>query len=391
MTPRSRLLVLLVSAPILIFALVGGYLGGVMARQETYPHLKVFDDVFGLTTSNYVEEVDADKLMHGAMHGLADSLDADSAYLTADQVRRLDLADPVASGEIGVELTRQYYLRVIAVRDLSPAAKAGLRTGDFIRLIDRQPTREMSVWEGMRLLRGKPGSTVSLAIIRGNAADPHMVDLVRTTLTPAAPSSRMVNPTTGYLRIPEFTDQSRLSVEAVVGELIKSGARRLVIDLRSTARGPLQSGLETARLFVPSGTLAMLETRGADRQVVAAVAKDATITVPVAVLVDGGTSGAAELFASALSGTSRAELLGERTNGRAALQRLFKLPDGGGLWMSYAWYLTPAATPIHDRGLKPNIDVPQPDVEFGAAAPPGDPTLDKAVERLSAHAAGVHQ
>ena len=113
--------------------------------------------------------------------------------------------------------------------------------------------------------------------------------------------------------------------------------------------------------------------------------------MPVAVLVDAGTSGAAELFASALSGNSRAELLGERTNGRAALQRLFKLPDGGGLWMSYAWYLTPAGTPIHERGLKPNIDVPQPDMEFGAAAPPGDPTLDKAVERLSAHASGVHQ
>jgi carboxyl-terminal processing protease len=391
MTPRSRLIVLLVSAPILVFAIVGGYLGGVAARQEAYPHLRVFDDVFSLTTSNYVEDVNADKLMHGAMHGLADSLDADSAFLTAEQVRGLDQGNSLAPGDLGIDLTRQYYLRVIAVRDQSPAAKAGVQTGDFIRLIDRQPTREMSVWEGTRLLRGAPGSSVTLAIIRGNAADPHMVDLVRAPLTAAAPSSRLVNPTTGYLRIPEFTDQTRLSVEAIASQLIKSGARRIVIDVRSTARGPLMGGLEAARLFVSSGTLAMLETRGADRQVVVANPKDATITVPVAVLVDAGTSGAAELFASALSGNSRAELLGERTNGRAALQRLFKLPDGGGLWMSYAWYLTPAGTPIHERGLKPNIDVPQPDVEFGAAAPPGDPTLDKAVERLSARAAGGQQ
>ncbi len=391
MTPRSRLIVLLVSAPILVFAVVGGYLGGVTARQEVYPHLRVFDDVFNLTTSNYVEDVNPDKLMHGAMHGLADSLDADSAFLTAEQVRRLDQGDQLPPGDLGIELTRQYYLRVIAARDGSPAAKAGLRTGDFIRIIDRQPTREMSAWEGTRLLRGKPGSTVSLTIIRGNAAEPHVVDLVRVPLVPAPPSSRMVNATTGYVRIPEFTDQTRNSVEAMVSGLVKSGAARLVVDLRSTASGPLIAGIETSRLFVRTGTLAMLETRGADRQVVSAGPKDGPIALPVALLVDAGTSGAAELFAAALSGNSRAELIGERTNGRAALQRLFKLPDGGGLWMSYAWYLTPSGTPIHERGLKPNIDVPQPDLEFGAAAPPGDPTLDKAVERLSAQAAGVHQ
>ncbi len=391
MTPRSRLIVVLLSAPILVFAVVGGYLGGVMARQEAYPHLRVFDEVFSLTTSNYVEDVNADKLMHGAMHGLADSLDPDSAFLSAEQVRQLEQGDTLAAGELGIDLTRQYYLRIIGVRDLSPAAKAGLRTGDFIRLIDRQPTREMSVWEGTRLLRGKPGSAVALAVIRGNAADPHMIEITRSVLTTLPPTTRMVNESVGYIRIPEFTERTRAEVAACAADLAKSGARRLVIDVRSTARGPLPSGLETARLFVRSGTLAMLETRGADRQIVAAVPQDATIQSPVAVLVDAGSSGAAELFASALSGNSRAELLGERTNGRAALQRLFKLPDGGGLWMSYAWYLTPAAAPIHERGVKPTIDVPQPDVEFGAAMPQGDPTLDKAVERLAASGTGVQK
>ncbi len=387
MTPRTRLIVLLVSAPILAFAVIGGYLGRVMAGQEAYPHLRVFDDVFNLTTSNYVEEVDPNRLMHGAMQGLADALDADSAFLDPAQMRTLDAGDAQPAGEIGVDLTRQYYLRVIAVRDGSPAARAGLRTGDYVRLIDRQPTREMSVWEGVRLLRGKPGTSVSLTIIRGNASDPHAVDIVREALPAAAPAARMLNATTGYIRVPEFGEGTRTALAEAAGALRKTGAKDLVVDLRGTARGTMMAGIDAARLFVPAGTLAQLETRGADRQTVAADPKDAVIAEPVALLTDNGTSGAAELFAAALSGNKRAALVGERTFGRAAVQRLFALPDGGGLWMSYAWYLTPAGTPIHERGLKPDVDVEQPDLEFGAAPPAGDPTIDKAVERLTAKAA----
>jgi carboxyl-terminal processing protease len=109
--------------------------------------------------------------------------------------------------------------------------------------------------------------------------------------------------------------------------------------------------------------------------------------MPLAVLTDFGTAGAAELFAAALTGNKRAETVGERTLGRAAIQRLFPLPDGGSLWMSRAWYLTPAGTAIHQRGLQPDVPVPQPDVEFGTPVPPGDQTLDKAVERLGSRIA----
>src|SRR5436190_3567115 len=179
MSSRTRFVVLTISAPVIAFAIVGGFLGKVIARENTYQHLKVFDDVIGLITGNYVEEVNVDKVMHGAMHGLADGLDADSSYLSAEEVRQvLSNAAPPA-GDVGLELTRQYYLRVIAARDNSPAAKGGIRTGDYIRAINDKPTREMSVWEGIRALRGAPGSKVSLTIIRGNAADPHVVELTR--------------------------------------------------------------------------------------------------------------------------------------------------------------------------------------------------------------------
>src|SRR5258708_17543993 len=188
MSARSRLIVMSISAPVIAFAIVGGFLGRVMAREDTYQHLKIFDDVVSLISSNYVEEADIDKVMKGAMHGLADALDPDSAYLTPAQVKQVESGAPLPPAGVGLELTRQYYLRVIAARDSSPAAKAGLRTGDYIRAINDIPTRDMSVCEGMRALRSAPGSKVSVTVIRGNAADPHVVELVRQAEPPSAVS-----------------------------------------------------------------------------------------------------------------------------------------------------------------------------------------------------------
>src|SRR6201982_3595561 len=173
MSSRTRALVMSISAPVIAFAILGGFLGRVMAREDTYQHLKIFDDVVSLIASNYVEDADIDKVMNGAMHGLADGLDPDSAYLTPAQVKQGESGAPLAARGVGLELTRQYYLRVIAARDNSPAAKAGLRTGDYIRAINDVPTREMSVWEGMRALRGAAGAEGAVKINPGNAPGPH--------------------------------------------------------------------------------------------------------------------------------------------------------------------------------------------------------------------------
>ena len=383
MTTRTRFAIILITAPVLAFALVGGLLGKTMGGQETYPHLRVFDDVFSLTTGNYVEEVDVERLMHGAMHGLADALDADSAYLTSEQTKLLRSGAAAGPADVGLDLTRQYYLRVVAARENSPAAKAGLRPGDFIRMIGPEPTRDLSVWEGMRLLRGAPGTTVKLVVLRGNAAEPHEIELTREATPQASPVARLLQPKVGYVRVAEFAGDAAAALRRAAAQLQRDGAKALVLDVRGTARGTLEAGIESARPFVPAGTLAILESRSEARRTVSAESGDGEITLPLAVLTDFGTAGAAELFVAALTGNKRAETFGERTQGRAALQRLFPLPDGGGLWMSHAWYLTPAGAAIHERGLQPDVPVPQPDVEFGTPAPAGDPTLEKAVERLA--------
>jgi carboxyl-terminal processing protease len=166
-------------------------------------------------------------------------------------------------------------------------------------------------------------------------------------------------------------------------DLSKNGARSLLIDLRRTAEGPLDNGIATARLFVKSGTLAVKAGREkSDRVNVAAKPGDASIDLPVTLLVTTGTSGAAELFVAALDGNKRADIVGERTLGRAGLQKLVQLPENRGLWLTYAKYLTPAGDPIHGKGIEPDVRVEEPDVEFGAAAPETDTMLDAALDHV---------
>jgi carboxyl-terminal processing protease len=387
MTSRTRLIVLLVTAPVLAFAVVGGYLGRAVAEEGTYQHLRVFEDVVQLIVNNYVEDVDVNKVMGGAMRGLAEGLDPDSAYLSPEQVRQVERGTKPAPADVGVELTRSYYLRAIAVRDGSPAARAGLMAGDFVRAIGGKPTREMSVFDGVRLLGGEPGSTVSLTIIRGNAADPHVIELVREIPDWPEVTGRSLPSGVGYVRVAAFGPQVAERLRAQIKALADAGATRFVLDLRNSATGALEGGLDAARLFVGSGALAVQETRNVPRRSITAAKGDGSVTAPIVLLVDPGTAGPAEVFAAALSGNKRAELVGEPTLGRAAIQKLVKLPDGSGLWLSYTWFLTPAGTVIHEKGLAPDLVVEGPDVEFGAARPATDPILDRAVERLTARAA----
>jgi carboxyl-terminal processing protease len=382
MSSKTRRIVLLISAPVVAFAIVGGFLTRVVAREDTYPQLRIFQDVVALITGSYVDKVNVDKVMTGAMHGLTDSLDPDSAYLTADQVKQIESNTPLPAGDVGLDLTRQFYLRVIAARDGSPAAKAGLRTGDYVRIIGDMPTREMSVFEGLRRLRGTPGTKISITVFRGNTTDPHVVELTREVPPTTDVSGKLAAPGIGYLRVVAVGSRTADQAKAKIAELIKGGASKLIVDVRRASGGSLEGGIALARLFVGSGMLAVRETRGADNVSIAATASDGSVTLPTTLLIDTGTSGGAELFASALVGNKRAESIGERTIGRAALQRLVRLPDGSGLWLTTTRFLSPSGAPLHEKGLEPTVPVEEPDVEFGQPAPTNDPILEKALEQL---------
>jgi carboxyl-terminal processing protease len=394
MTSRTRLLVLAIATPLLIFVLVGGMLGvraqsnpPVGGEQTTEQSLRIFEDVISLVTHNYVEPVNVDKVMDGAMRGLADGLDAESAYLLPAQVRAIEGGEQLPPADVGIDLTRQYYLRVIASRDGSPASRAGLQPGDFIRAIDGKPTRDLSVYDGTRMLHGAPGSKVSLLVIRGNAADPHVVELVREQPKPQPVSGRIVNGSVGYIRIPAFANTTTEALRKQIAELSKQGATRLVLDLRQTSEGTLTDGISAAGLFLPQGaTLAMKTTRDVPKTPVKNETPGETISLPAVVLTDFGTAGAGELFAAALAGNDRAKTVGEHTVGRAGVQKLVKLPQGYGIWLTYSTFTTPKGEVIHEKGLTPTVAVDTPELEFGRLpdAAAKDLILDKALEVLGA-------
>ena len=381
MTFRTRFLVLVISAPIIAFAVIGGFLGSVIARDDTYQQLRIFQDVVSLIINSYVKETDLKRVMSGAMRGLAEGLDPDSSYLLPDEVKKLEAGETLPAAQTGLEITRQYYLRVVSALDNSPAAKAGLRPGDLIRIIDQTPTRDMSAFDAVRRLRGTPGSKVTLTIIRGNQADPHIVELTREVLSTPDVRSRIQTPGVGYVRINAFNRRAAAQLNTQIADLARQGATSLVIDLRGTATGEYDEAISAARLFVSSGTLAVRQARGTENQTISAAGGDGSITTPVSLLINVGTSGPAEIFAAALDTNQRAELIGGRTLGRVTLQKLVKLSDGSGLWITGSRYLLSSGKPM--QGLVPDLEVEQPDLEFGEALPATDETLQKAIERLT--------
>jgi carboxyl-terminal processing protease len=385
MTRQTKAFVWLVSTPLVALVTVGGLMGAprvAASGQQSLDHLPVFADVLRLVINAYVEETNIDKVMDGAMRGLTDGLDTSSAFLQPDEVKAMESAAPLPAGDVGLVVTRQFYLRVLGVRDGSPAARAGLQTGDYVRMIDTKPTRDMSGVTGMRLLRGAPGSKVSLTIIRGNTADPHVFDLVR-----EAPKSELVKTTmtdgVALVRVSSFGPGTADALKGAFDELVKSKAPGAVIDLRGVADGVPDDGVKAARLFVKTGTVAVRAGRTPGLMKINAAPSDGAITLPVVLLVSNGTSNAAEVFCAALSGNKRADLVGEPTAGIAAVQKLVKLTQGYGLWLTYERYMTvDGKDPIHERGLAPDVPIQNPLIGFDELPSTTDPPLAKAVERL---------
>jgi carboxyl-terminal processing protease len=375
--------------------IVGGLLGAARpAAQQGVSHLRVFEDVVQLITHAYVEDVNVDRVFDGAMRGLSDGLDASSAYLTPDEVRAVEGSQAAPSGDVGLVLTRQFYLRVVGVRDGSPAKRAGLAEGDFIRAIDDKPTRDLSAFAGARLLRGVPGSKIKLLVLRNNAAEPHTIELTRESVAGEAVTSRRLSSGETYLRVTSFGAGTAAAIRAqlpIGGPEANTASARaavdpaapVVIDLRSTADGTAEDGIAAARLFVGSGTLATRSARSQSAPtVISARQGDGALTMPVVLLVSIGTGNAAEIFAAALANNRRARLVGEPTAGIAGVQRLVKLPEGHGLWLTYAQYLQADGTPIHQNGLRPDVPVEVPSVGFDETPPATDAILDRALQDL---------
>ena len=384
MSHRTRLVLALVSTCLIGYVAVGSLLARVMG-DTSYGQLAIFNEVVRLVIDSYVEPVNVDRAMAGARLGMADALDGDSAYLDPEELRLYQQqASREADGEIGLLLTRRFsFVMVVAARPGSPAEKAGLRPGDILKSIDDRHTRPMPAVVADRLLRGAPGSSVKLGVLRAGS-DPFDVAVVRERVLPVAPSGRMLEGKTGYLQVAEFGPTTAEDVRAQVETLKHDGADRLVLDLRTAAWGAPAEGAKVAELFLQGGPVAKRVGRRADEQLLQADPARNVWSGPLVALVGNGTAGPGEIVAAALADAGRAKLVGERTFGRAAESRTVPLPEGG-LVLTVAKYMSPKGTAIHGEGLTPSIPVAaqrDEDEDLPEGTTPPDRILEKGIEVL---------
>ena len=381
MSPKSRLLVALASTGLIGYVAVGSLLGKALG-DTSYGQLAIFNEVVRLVLDAYVEPVNLDRAMAGARLGMADSLDGDSSYLDAEQYKLLQQPVAESDADVGLVLTRRFsFLMVVAARAGSPAAKAGLRPGDLLKAIDERHTRPTPAIIAERLLRGAPGSSVKLSVLRAGA-EPLEVSVVRERLKPAPVEGRMLEGGTGYVRVPEFTPATAQAVRAEIESLRRSGATRLLLDLRDAAWGAPADGVAVAELFLQGGPVAKLVGRRVDEKLLQADAARSAWSGPLAVLVTNGTAGPSEIVAAALVEAGRAKLVGEHTFGRAAVSKTVPLPEGG-MVLTVAKYMSPTGKAIHGEGLVPSVPVSQDDDDEPAEGK-SDAILEKALEVVKA-------
>lgn len=363
---------------------------GVHASGEqdgAYREIHVYQEVLKKIQTDYVTQPNIGAVTNGALHGLLESLDADSSYLTPTEYKIYKERPASGTAQIGITVSKRYgYATVVNVVPGSPADQDHLTDGDVIEAIGSQSTRELSLAVIRLMLEGKPGSTVEISVVRPFKPDPDKLTITRTaTPSPAMQQQQYENSTILYLK-PGVVNEARVNE---IAAKIKSAGRneKILLDLRDTSGDDEQQGLRLANLFIKQGTMAMLVGQKYPQQTFTADPTKCVTSAPVAVLVNRGTYGAAELAAGAIEDSKRGDVIGERTFGEGSVQKTMELPDGGALLLTVAKYETPSGSKIQDNAVNPSVAVEQPNEdEFLAPAQKGDPTLDKGLELLKAKA-----
>ena len=374
MSFRSKFALVVFSASLALYAVVGGWMS-TRAQQQNDPgaQLRIFESVLQHIQQDYVDEPDLNKVRAGALRGLAYGLDPYSTYLTVDQVR--DYRSGAGNNQVGIgaELSQvASYLYVIAPVKRGAAEQAGVQAGDIIEYIDNKATRDISLYDARQLLNGAPGTEVKLRILRANAR-PLTLAVKRGSFKVPAAEARMEAGKVGIIRVNSLSDGEAADVKARMQELLKQGAQKFVLDLRSVAGGSLTEGVKVANLFIREGALAQTIGRGnKPLKTLASDPKEALFDGPVVVLIDRGTAGAAEVIASAFIERKRGEVVGEKSFGAGAEQQLFTLRNGDGLLLTTVKWASSTGKAFLGAGIAPSVEVKRP--ELAEAVDPDDLT-----------------
>jgi carboxyl-terminal processing protease len=404
--------VLLISSVLVIYAIIGGMLGRVSAQNGSYQQLSIFTEVLSRIQNDYVDEPNVKNAVEGAIRGLVESIDPYGGYLTPKDVAFYKdySANPQKTAGIGVVLAKPPRLGYPVILSAIPggaAAKAGLNPGDIIESIDGMTTRELNLVQVNALLAAPASKPAALSIIRSRRAEPESISVNREILQPPPVEARMLENNIAYVKIPYLSAGKAQETRRQLDGLLKKGATGIVLDIRYTAGGVDKEALDIANLFVESGTLASLGTSNSSqasqkkpKETISADPKQLLTKAPLAVLINQGTAGAAELIAAAIEDNRRGQVVGVKTFGIGSVQKLIPLEGGYGLLISTAKYFTPSGKEIQDTepqdsGVKPTLEIRQATEESldltgepDAPATPKEPVkdedrqLNKAIEIL---------
>jgi len=365
MSSRTKYLVVSTSTCLTVMLLIGTVLGqSANTQDETLRHIGVFSEVVGYIKSQYVEEPDMKSVTLGALNGLLESVDPFASYLNADQYKDYLKDKGVQKADVGLLLSRKYgYLLVEGAIPNSPAAKAGLTSGDMIESIKGIATRDMPLAYAGMLLEGDSNTPVELSVVRVRHPEPQAVKLLRANIVLPSVDSRMLAGQVGYIEIGALGDAQVKETAEAVERLQKDGARKLILDVRNCAMGTPENGIALANLFLKSGRITYLKGQKVAEQDFDANPSKAVTDLPLVVLTNRGTADGTEIAAAALQDDKRAQLVGERTYGDAAMRKAITMDDGGAIILSVAKYYSPAGKAVQDTFVTPANVVAEPEAQ----------------------------
>jgi carboxyl-terminal processing protease len=379
--PVGKALLAAVVLAVLTLSLGGTSASKGVDRAATYEQLKLFTDVLAIIQNQYVDETEPKEVIYGAVRGMLRALDPHSSFMDPESYREMQVETSGSFGGLGIEITvRDDQLTVVAPIEGTPAWRAGIQPGDRIVKIEGLVTKDMSLPDAVKRMRGPKGTKVTITVTREGAKEPFDVSLVREVIQVQSIKAQEIEPGIGYIRIRQFQERTAPDLVASVEKFEKTGRLGgLIIDVRSNPGGLLSAAVEVSEEFLGDGKL-VVYTEGRVRNQnmrFTAHAKRAITEVPLVVLVNQGSASASEIVAGAIQDHGRGVVIGQQTFGKGSVQTIIPLSDGSGLRLTTARYFTPKGRSIHGKGITPDIVIDPPKDEM-TTVKPGTPPLSEA-------------
>jgi carboxyl-terminal processing protease len=329
--------------------------------KNVYKDIKLFNEVYDMVKKNYVDEINSTTLIQGAINGMVKSLDPHSSFMTPDLYKELEVETQGHFGGIGIEITLiKDILTIVSPIEDTPAFIAGLKTGDQIIRIDGKTTKDITIMEAVKKLRGPKDTKVTITIMRENMPTPKDITLTRAIIQVKSVKVKNIEDHIGYIRIASFQEKTADDLRKAIKEVSEklNPMNGLVLDLRNDPGGLLTQAIEVSDIFLKSGIIVSTRGRVKAMETKTMAKNDGNeITCPMVVLVNEGTASAAEIVAGALQDNGRALIVGAQTFGKASVQTVIPLEDGSALKLTTARYYTPKGRSIQAEGIKPDIVV----------------------------------